>query len=793
MNPQTLSSNSMIPRPLFGRPANEATHNLSGAMSASTIATAHEKEIPVNRHSRSVALLFAVLALVFTFNVTSGAQVKRSLITEEIDQSRRITLTGNTRPEANAVNDRGAVQGAFPLNHIVLLLRRPAETEQSFRQYLDDLHDPATPTFHRWLTAAQQGQRFGPAQQDVNTIKAWLQSQGFVVNTIYDSGILIDFSGTAEQVSQAFHTEIHQLEVNGEHHIANMSDPEIPDALAPAIVGIVSLNDFMPHPMLVNVKPLARSAKAGPSPDYTNPGCLQGTSCYSVVPADLATIYNFPPHVTGQMGEGRTIALIENSDVYSRSDWQTFVNKFGLSAYHPVFQQVHPGPGCIDPGINGADGEATLDAEWATAAAPAAHIKLASCSDALIFGGFLALQNLLQETPTPDVVSISYGAAESDLGVAYNAYIDSLYQTAGGAGVSVYVAAGDSGAAGNDNHEPYAIYGINVSGFASTPDNVAVGGTDFEDTYRHNNRTYWNSSNDPLTYGSAKSYIPEIPWNDSCASSLLAKFWSNSTPLFFCNHLNSLGQQLFLNTQAGSGGPSGCATGSPSTPGVVSGNCAGYAKPWYQNGFLGVPSDGVRDLPDVSLFAANGVWSHFYVYCFSDPTPNRGGAPCTGAPSGWSGAGGTSFAAPIWAGIQALLNQKINSLSGNPVFVLYNLAKTDTNYGSGHCDSNSPAGPSSSCIFYDVTPTGLPSGVTSDMDVPCSSLSGTLHNCYQPGGATLGVLSTSNTVLQPAYGTATGWDFATGIGTVNVQNLINNWPPPPTPGCAYINGVWVCW
>lgn len=750
----------------------------------------------MKRYFGSIVFLFAALAFLFGFTVTSDAQAKRSLITEEIDQSRLVTLAGNTRPEAIAANDRGPVPGDFALNHIVLLLRRPAETEESFRKFLDDLHDTNSPNFHRWLTAAQVGQQYGLARQDVDTLRAWLQSQGFAINTIYGNGIFIDFSGTAEQVRQAFHTEIHRLDVNGEHHIANMSDPRIPDALAPAVVGIVSLNDFMPHPMMVNVKPLVRGAQAGPSPDYTNPGCLQGTNCYSVVPADLATIYNFPPHVAGKMGEGRTIVLVENSDVYRRADWQKFVNTFGLNIFHPVFMQVHPGPGCVPPGITGADGEATLDAEWATAAAPSATIKLASCSDALIFGGFIALQNILQESPVPDVVSISYGEPESDMGAAYNAYVDSLYSTAGAQGVSIYAAAGDSGAAGNDIHSPTgtAKYGINLSGYATTPDNVAVGGTDFEDTFLHKNSTYWNSSNNPLNYGSARSYMPEIPWNDSCASSLLANFWSSNSPLFFCNHLSPLGKQLFLNTAAGSGGPSGCATGSTSTPGVVSGNCAGYGKPYFQTGFPGVPSDGVRGVPDVSLFAADGVWSHFYVFCFSDPTPGSGGAPCTGAPNTWSGAGGTSFAAPIWAGIQALLNQKTNSLSGNPNYVLYNLAKTDSKYTSGQCNSNSTTGPNPACIFNDITPTGLGPGVTTDMDVPCDSLGGTLHNCYQPGGAgTVGVLSTSITVLQPAYTTTTGWDFATGIGTVNIQNLINNWPPPPSPGCAYENGVWVCW
>ncbi len=69
------------------------------------------------------------------------------------------------------------------------------------------------------------------------------------MNTVYPSGMLIDFSGTAGQVQAAFRTEIHRLSVNGQDHIANMSDPQIPDALAPVIAGIVSLHDFRPRSM----------------------------------------------------------------------------------------------------------------------------------------------------------------------------------------------------------------------------------------------------------------------------------------------------------------------------------------------------------------------------------------------------------------------------------------------------------------------------------------------------------------------------------------------------------------
>ena len=211
-------------------------------------------------------------------------------------------------------------------------------------------------------------------------------------------------------------------------------------------------------------------------------------------------------------------------------DWDTFRSTFGLASAYPSgsFTQVHPAPGtggtCTDPGANGDDGEAAIDVEWASAAAPNATIELASCADTTNFGGFIALQNLLSNGgPVPAVVSISYGESEPELGASGNSYINGLYQQAAAAGVSVFVSSGDEGAASSDAGSSDATHGITVSGFTSTPYNVSVGGTDFGDTYAGTNSTYWSGSNG-TTYGSALSYIPEIPWNDSCASQLLADF-----------------------------------------------------------------------------------------------------------------------------------------------------------------------------------------------------------------------------------------------------------------------------
>lgn len=678
----------------------------------------------------------------------------RALITERIDESKLVTLEGNTRPEAIPQNDRGIVRDDLAIEHMYLLLRRPAEREIALEKYIDSLTNLHSPTYHQWLNPTSLGEQYGLADSDITAITSWLTSHGFIVNQVFPNKVLIDFSGNAGQVRQTFKTEMHNLDVAGESHIANMSDPKIPGALAPAVIGILSLNDFKPFPM--------HHMKT----NYTIGGGL-----FAVVPADLDVIYNTGPlHAGGISGQGQTVVIIEDTDVYNTGDWATFRSTFGLSSYTDGnFTQVHPTGtnSCTDPGVNGAESEAILDAEYASAAAPSATIELASCSDTVTtFGGLIAVENLVNEATPPSIMSVSYGICEASSGATLNAGFNSAYQQGAAEGVSIFVAAGDYGAATCDRGVAKATHGVGVTGWGETPYNVAVGGTDFSDTYSGTTSTYWNAANG-ATYGSAISYIPEIPWNDSCAGVLLSEFEGYSAPYGtsgFCH--TTLAELDFYTTVAGGGGPSGCATGKPSTAGVVSGTCAGYAKPSWQAGILGNPSDGVRDVPDVSLFAANGLWGHYYPFCDTDPAD---GGTCTGAPSGWLGAGGTSFASPIMAGIQALVNQKTGSIQGNPNPTLYSLAEAEYgSTGSTTCNSSLGNAVASSCVFYDVT--------LGDMDVDCAGT----HNCYLDG-TTTGVLSTSNTAYQPAYSTGTGWDFATGIGSVNALNLANSWPTSTSP------------
>ncbi len=694
----------------------------------------------------------------------SGAA--RPLISRPINEGKLVMLTGNTRAQSVPANDRGLVADDYKMGHMLIQLRRPPERDRALNQFIEDLNDPTSPNFHRWLTPQQFGDSFGPARQDLDTVTGWLRSHGFAINEVYPNGMVVDFSGTAGQVREAFHTQIHNLLVKGVRHIANMSDPQIPEALAPAVTGLVSLNDFRPRPMN-RMRSAFTVANNGGNP---------------IVPADLATIYNLSPLFgAGISGKGQTIAVVEDSNVYSTADWTTFRSTFGLSGYTSgSFTQVHPAASggsqnCSDPGINGDDGEAILDAEYASAAAPGAAVVLASCANTATSGILIAFQNLINSATPPDIISVSYGDCEADAGAAANAFVSALYQQAVVEGVSVFASSGDQGAALCDYAQSYATHGIGVNYLASTPYNVAVGGTDYSDTYSGTTDSYWSKTNGP-SYGSALSYVPETPWNDSCGSTLLADVLGYSTTYGSAGLCGSSAASTYglLSTTAGSGGPSACATGTPSSSPIVGGTCAGYAKPSWQSVF-GNPADGVRDVPDVSLFGANGLWGHWFIYCDSSY------AACTGDPGGWAGAGGTSFSSPIMAGIQALVNQKAGGRQGNPNPVYYSLAASEYGQsGNSNCDSSLGNAVAGSCIFYDVT--------LGDMDVDCTP--GT-PNCYAPSG-TVGVLSTAANSYKAAYGATSGWDFATGIGTVNAYNLVNNWPTitRPTKIGVFDNGYW---
>jgi subtilase family serine protease len=682
--------------------------------------------------------------------IQAGSSTAAARIVDAIDETKLVPLAGQTPRFATAKNDQGAVSDSFRLEHMFLQLRRGPQEEEALERTIDELQDQASSKYHQWLTADELGTKFGPAQGDIDAVVRWLGVHEFQVNSVSRNGLMIDVSGTAGQLREAFHTEIHNYILNGKKHIANTGDPKIPAALASVVVGFTSLHDMMPKPLMIKPK------KSFTFPCTGCPGGFDNVVFYNEAPADLATIYNATPLYTAKTpitGKGQTVVVLEDTDILS-ADVAKFRSSFGLSKYSGTFSQIHPGAGCGDPGKNGAEGEAALDAEWAGAVAPDAKVELASCADtATNFGAFIAAQNLLDSKSPPPIMSLSYIGCETDQGPAGNGFLNALWQQAASEGVSVFVASGDGSAAGCDDFDTgeYAVDGIAANGLASTPYNVAVGGTDFLDTAEGTISTYWSNTNS-ASGKSAKSYVPEMPWNDTCGSNVLFTFYGFANGLDFCN--SNLGQNFF-GIAGGSGAPSSV-----------------YSKPKWQAGVIGNPSDGKRDLPDISLFSAPGLWSHAILFCMSDA--NEGGAPCNYSdPTDtlFNMAGGTSFAAPQFASIQALINQKAGGPQGNPAPIYYKLAKAE--YGSAAepdkerlkaCNSSKGKETGQSCTFHDVT--------VGSNDVPCYGT----NNCYDPSGNEFGVLSTSDSRLKEAYPATTGWDFTSGIGTPNIESLVNKWP-----------------
>jgi len=703
-------------------------------------------------------------------------------ITATIDSTHLTTLDGNTRPELASATDLGRVADSLELGHMYLQLKRSAAQESALKDYIEELHNPKSSSFHQWLTSAEFAEYFGIDKQDVTTVETWLKSEGFTVHGATPSGLVVDFSGTAGQVRNSLHTEIHHYSVGGVKHLANASDPKIPTALTPAVAGVISLHDFHPKPMMVK--------RIKHAPGYT-----EASGFHEIVAGDIETIYSINPLLAaGFSGQGQSIVLLEDTYLYSTTDWTIFRKTFGLSRAYPQATLTQEAPAgsitCTNPGVpsGGDDGEAAIDVEWASAAAPSAAIILAACKDGATvatFGGLLALENILNSSTLPTVVSMSYGESEASSGAAGNLAFNNAFSQAVTEGVSIFVSSGDEDASSSANGS-VTKYGIGISGWASTPYNVAVGGTDFGYTADGvPSTTYWGATN-ANNYASAISYIQEIPWNNSCAGGLLDTYLqtnsyfglvgpiAGATAFSVCNNAavdvsSGAAYNYLFNAVGGSGGPSGCATGAVASGsanrGVVSGTCKGYPKPSWQSVY-GNPSDSVRDIPDVSLMASNGFWDAFYAVCWSNPNvaQDGGGFTCQGTPDTWAGFGGTSVSAPIMAGIQALVNQVTGERWGNPNTVYYALASTEYGAtGSTACNSTTAATTGAGCVFYDIT--------QGDNTSACKVNGTAKDNCYIPTGSTYGVLSTSLTADIPAYTTNVGWDFPTGIGSVNAYNL----------------------
>ncbi|HWG59325.1 MAG TPA: Ig-like domain repeat protein [Candidatus Acidoferrales bacterium] len=670
-----------------------------------------------------------------------------------MDAAKLATLAGNTNPLARAANDRGAAPAALRMNRMLLLLRRDPAQERQLAQLLDQQQEKSSSNFHKWLTPAEFGEQFGPADQDIQAVISWLTSQGFQVSGVSNGRTVIEFSGTAGQVQQAFHTAIHAYQVNGQKHWANATDPEVPAALAPVVAGFDSLNDFARRPMSHFAGTFHKDNTTGVvtplDPQFTYPtGCSTTSNpfcLFPVGPYDFATIYNVLPlwnAATPIDGTGQTIAVVGETDI-NPQDFTDFRTLFGLGASTGTLNIIQNGP---DPGTNGEEPEADIDTQWAGAIAKGAAIDyVVSASTEATAGVDLSAQYAVDNNLAP-ILSESYGQCELFLGSGGNQFYKALWQQAAAEGITVVLASGDQGSAACDDGVDYAQNGLAVSGIASTPYDIAVGGTDFNDLT--NPTTYWNLTND-ANHASAKGYIPEMTWNNSCTNAEIQTFFQLSTAEDTCNNEQAQTDGFLTVTGAG-GGTSSCTT--PGTGGTPASCAGGYPQPAWQTSFnnSNSPSDGKRHVPDISLFASNGFNGSFYMICQRDAGSTNGcGVNYLGYT--FQGYGGTSVTAPAFASVMALIDQETGSRQGNANYVLYSWAAES----GTSCNANAPSG--SSCIFYDLS--------NGTIAMPC--LKGSPSCQVNNASHSYGVLS--------GYSSGTGYDLASGLGSVNVANLVNGW------------------
>ncbi len=675
------------------------------------------------------ALLAVVLILVSRPSMArSQSENARPRVTQAVDLRKLVVLRGNVHPLARTEFDRGAAPDDLPLKRMLLVLQRAPEQEAALQKLLDEQQSKSSASYHQWLTPNEFGRQFGPADADIQIVTGWLASQGFQAIRVSAGKTVVEFSGTAGQVRNAFHTELHKFTVEGEDHWANAADPQIPVALAPVVTGIASLHNFLKKPMIHTRGEFSRD-KATNQVRPLFSGSDSAGPFFAVGPADFAKIYNSAPLLTQAPtpvdGTGQSIAIVGRTNI-DIQDVRDFRNLFGLPVNDPQIILNGPDPGIVS---KGEETEADLDVEWAGAAAPGATVKFVISESTLVADGVDLSALYIIENNIAPVLSESFGACEAQTGSS----IGALWEQAAAQGITVLIPSGDSGSAGCDGGNS-ATQGLAVSGIASTPFNVAVGGTDFDYTGTTQS-IFWNppASNDPVTLASALSYIHEVPLNASCARNGVGS----------CPTVKSNGTDL----AAAGGGPS-----------VI------FDRPSWQTGTgTNIPPDNKRHLPDVSLFASSGANDSFYVVCQADRITSGTSCDASTGSIHFLGVGGTSASAPAFAAIMALVNQKTGQRQGNANYVLYKLAAQP----GASCDSSDPATiTNANCIFYDTT--------VGNISVACAGAS---PNCSKTTAGGFGILVDDPTkpTPTPAWTTTPGYDMATGLGTVNAANLVNNW------------------
>lgn len=632
----------------------------------------------MKRIGRIVVLLFLPVTLIAA---TALAQKPEPRIRGTIMDANREVLAGSRARVAQQGTDVGAVAPETTIPGITLVFKRSPEQESALEALLAAQQNARSPLYHQWLSPDAFRARFGVADEDIAATEAWLQSHGFRIDGA--GADRITFSGTAAEVQDAFGTELHYYQVDGERHFAPEADLTLPAKVAAMTAAVLHLSDFRPKPEV--------RVQTHPRSDFTS----VSTQTHYLTPKDLFTMYDFPAALQQKFGgAGQGIAVVGQSYVNTSNSSKVAVFQDNLTELDAITPVLVPGSG-IEAVSPGAEEEANVDLEYTSGIAPNANIFYVFVGNNQNYDVLDALAFAITQDIAP-VVSVSYGFCETSMSATELDQGNALLEQAAAQGQTVVAAAGDGGSTGCGS--PGAGQWPLAVGYpASSPYVTAVGGTQMAaGTFASGASQYWAGAVTFDTKTSLLSYAPEVVWNED-------------------SQLNGLA--------AGGGGVS-----------------THFARPAWQSGVPGIASGAFRLLPDIALQAS--VESPGFLVCLDNPfLLDSAGQPVScsnGLTSGgnnYTTSGGTSFAAPVFAGFVAILNQmKQASGQGNINPALYQLASTPASYSS---------------VFHDIT-SGTNACVTG------------VGGCVAPGSS--------------AYAAGLGYDEATGLGSIDFAHLAGAWP-----------------
>jgi subtilase family serine protease len=653
------------------------------------------------------SLRAAILTAASAFAITAAfAVAPQSRITQAIDNQSHAELPGTLSPHARPANDAGRVPATTRLSGMTLVFSRTPAQQAALDDLTTAQQNPASPQYHHFLTPDQFGAQFGVSASDIAATESWLQQQGFTIDGVSRSRDRIQFTGTVAQAESAFNTQLHYYATSGgEKHFAPSTALSVPSALASSVLTVSNLSDFRPHSHIKFAPPAMLHAH------YTtgdNKSVMLG-------PTDLGVIYDINAiYRAGHNGMGQSIAIVGQSAIVA-SDITNFQAGFGYAAKPPT-QILVPNTG--NSIINtGDEAESDLDLEYSSAMAPGATIYFVYAGADQTADVFTALGYAVQNAVAP-IISISYGGCEADLSQSDYTRINGLLQEGATQGQTIITAAGDSGSTGcwedqeNSSTSTTTAHLESVSAdFPSTSQYVVgMGGTEIPEA--DISTTYFSlASGGTDLVSSAISYIPEQVWNDDAL-------------LVQCGCVNDVVDLI----SAGGGGVSTIVQ-----------------RPPWQTG-PGITAGPYRMVPDISLLASPNLPG--YIYCSSDNTAwdtsdgQRGTCSSSSlrdaSSSEFTIAGGTSFAAPIFAGLVAVLNEAKGYTAGQGLInpELYTLASTPATYASA---------------FHDI-------------------------NVANNGNQCAAGANYCSTAGAADYLSAAGYDEASGLGSIDFAHLVSAWP-----------------